>query len=343
MSDSGEGPAAAGQAWWALLPSAQAGVSCGEHSHRLIWSEGRLTAPDHPDAEGELVLAALGGERSRCMDLVEAWGRHSDDLEVLAIGPRSAADELTIDQQDMEDVGPPGRGWFAYAPLAMGRPRVRPPWPWARMPRRAPRLGPPRGLARLSAPSSFRISSASGGRITARVAGAGGPRNRFVPGEAEGAMTSRIELMTLLALGPDFQWRLSASVAAAWAGGGGRAGGRDNARPALVAALAGRLAPAAQAWAGIDPGQVDVSVHEDAGWGRLALSGDGAARRLSAALPVSWLASVWAAGLAVTAGHLVVAVTEAAWPDATVLGVPEPGADPVILEVRAADGAWGIR
>ena len=66
--------------------------------------------------------------------------------------------------------------------------------------------------------------------------------------------------------------------------------------------------------------------------------GTGRERRLSAALPVGWLASVWAAGLAVTAGHLVVAVTAAAWPDAAVLAVPEPGADPVILKVRAVEG-----
>jgi hypothetical protein len=40
---------------------------------------------------------------------------------------------------------------------------------------------------------------------------------------------------------------------------------------------------------------------------------------------------------------LIVAVTEAAWPDATVLGVHEPGADPVILKLRAADGAWTLQ
>jgi hypothetical protein len=72
------------------------------------------------------------------------------------------------------------------------------------------------------------------------------------------------------------------------------------------------------------------------------LSGAGRDRRLRAALPTGWLASVWAAGLAVTAGHLIVAVTEAAWPEATVLGLPEPGADPVILEVRVADGGWTV-
>jgi hypothetical protein len=339
MSDSEDGPAAAGPPWWALLPSAQAGVSCGEHNHQLIWSEGRLTAPDHPDAEGELVLAALGGERSSCMDLVEAWGRHSDDLEVLAIGPRSAADELTIDQQSMEDLGPAGRGWVAYAPLAGAGNRIRPPWPWARMPQRAARFGPSRSMARLAGPRRMFFTGGSG--VAPRRIKAGQLPNRLARYQAGDARTSRIELLTLLALGPEFQWRLSATVAAAWDGGASGDGDRDTGRPALVAALTGRLAPAAQAWLGIDPGQVDVSVHQDPGWGRLALSGNG--RRLSAALPVSWLASVWAAGLAVTAGHLVVTVTEAAWPDASVLGVPEPGADPVILEVRAADGAWGIR
>jgi hypothetical protein len=176
---------------------------------------------------------------------------------------------------------------------------------------------------------------------TARRAGGrpvSGRRARWqqVRDQAGRATQRREELLSLLGLGPEFQMRLSATVAAAWADGGRRAGERDAARPALIAALAGRLAPAAQAWLGIDPGQVDVSLHEDAGWGRLAASGD----RLDAALPVGWLASVWAPGLPVIAGHLVVTVTEAAWPDATVLGVPEPGAEPVILKVRATGGGW---
>ena len=56
MSTARTGPPA--PPWWALLPPAQAEVSCGEQTHRLLWAEGRLTATDHPDAEGELVLAA---------------------------------------------------------------------------------------------------------------------------------------------------------------------------------------------------------------------------------------------------------------------------------------------
>ena len=86
-----------------------------------------------------------------------------------------------------------------------------------------------------------------------------------------------------------------------------------------------------------------MTLHEDAGWGQLAMTGSGSDRKLRAALPAGWLASVWAAGLAVTGGHLIVAVQEAAWPGATVLGVPEPGAEPVILKVHAAGGRWAVR
>ena len=56
---------------------------------------------------------------------------------------------------------------------------------------------------------------------------------------------------------------------------------------------------------------------------------------------MSWLATVWAPGLAVVAGHLVVAVEQAAWPDATVLAVPAPGSPPVRFGVRAVDGEAG--
>jgi hypothetical protein len=336
MSTAGPGPTS--PPWWVVLPPEQAEVQCGEQTHRLLWRDGRLTAPDHPDAEGELVLAALGGDRSKCLDLVESWAGHSDDLEVLAVGPRSRADELTIRPDNVG--GLRAGGWVGYAPLhtgvtplpAFGLTRHRPP-----MARGAARYGaftramprpvpvpvlPPRGIM-AARPSSV----TSRHRIR--------PGRRPANDDLERDAIRRAELLSVLALGTEFQFRLSATVAAAWAAGGTRAADRGTAQPALVAALAGRLAPAAGAWLGIDPGQVDVSLHEDAGWGRVALSGTGTGRRLSAALPVGWLASVWAAGLAVTAGHLIVAVTDAGWPDATVLGLPEPGAEPVTLNVRA--------
>jgi hypothetical protein len=166
---------------------------------------------------------------------------------------------------------------------------------------------------------------------------------RHSPNQPQRDADRRAGLLSVLALGAEFQFRLSATVAAAWADGGSRAGDAAARRPALLAALTGRLAPAARAWLGIDPDLVDAAPHEGPGWGRLESSGTGGEQRLSAALPVGWLASVWAPGLAVVAGHLVVAVTEAAWPDATVLGVRGPGSEPVPLPVRSVDGIWAIR
>ena len=354
---SAAGPRQASPPWWALLPPAQAQVSCGDGTHRLRWEQGRLTAVDHPGAEEELVLAALGGDRSECVDLLEWWGKHGDDLEVLAVGPRSAADELTVTPESVAEFGTGQGGWVAYAPLGRGRITalrtgrmvgMRPGRPWG------PRLGPGlpthgpmlRAASAMLRPRGPIPRPPAGGRAPFAAAGMSssrrpGPWMQQFRDQMRRQSDRRTELFSLLALGHEVQLRLSATVAAAWADGGSRAGDRDSARPALVAALAGRLAPAAQAWLGVDPDRVDVALHEGKGWGRLALSGTGRDRRLSAALPADWLASVWAAGLAVTGGYLVVAVTSAAWPGATVLGVPEPGADPVILEVRATerDGA----
>jgi hypothetical protein len=317
-------PGAANPPWWALLPSAEARVSCGEETHVLRWDQGALTALDHPDAEEELVLAALGGDRPACVGLIESWGRRGDDLQVLAAGPRSAADEVSIPAADDPAwSGGPGRGWVASAPAGTG------PFGWPRASLLARRT-----RARSRGPMASMGMSAGARAVFGRpMLRARGGRIR---GGGDRAAERREELFSLLALGPEFQMRLSATVAGAWGDSGSRAGERDRARPALTAALAGRLVPAARAWLGVDPGRVDVSLHEDAGWGRLASDGD----RLDAALPAGWLASVWASGLAVVAGHLVVAVTEAAWPAATVLAVPGPGTDPVVLKVRAVDSGW---
>ena len=103
----------------------------------------------------------------------------------------------------------------------------------------------------------------------------------------------------------------------------------------LVAAITGRLALIAEQWLGIDPDQVIVSLHDGPGWGRTELTGRGAERRLRVSLPPSWLARVWASGLARTAGHLVVAVGRGGWPDARVLAVRAPGREPVLLDVHA--------
>ena len=280
--------------WWAALPAAESPVSCGTGKHVLRWAGGELTAADHPDAEGELVLAALGGDKSECVALVEAWGAHAGDLDVLALGPRSPADQLAVT-------------WDLVEVLRSG--------PAQRL------IGPPAPPRR------------PGGAQPARPR----PRSlpiRQVPADVQRAQASRAELISLFALGRDFQLALSGTVAAAWS-----APGRDlaAARPALAGALAG-LAPAAADWLGIGPDAVRVSLHEAPGWGTAGL--DGGTLRVS--LPVRWLASVWAAGFPVVGGHLVVNVLDAAWPQARVRALPRPGAPPAVLSIRYDGEHWSV-
>ena len=105
-------------------------------------------------------------------------------------------------------------------------------------------------------------------------------------------------MLSLLALGYRFQIRLIGQVAEAHADRPDEQ--METVRPPLVAAIAGRLAPLAEEWLGIDPNQVVVSLHRGPGWGSVELTGRGEQRRLRASLPAGWLARVWAAGLALT-------------------------------------------
>ena len=121
---------------------------------------------------------------------------------------------------------------------------------------------------------------------------------RRLPPEQERARAQRVELLSLFALGRDFQLRLSAQVASGLVRQAPRAGTPNRARqrrPALVAALTGRLAPAAGPWLGLDPDAVRATMHEGPGWGSVERDGPG----LRAALPLSWLARVWAPGFPV--------------------------------------------
>jgi hypothetical protein len=350
-------------AWWAAFGPADTSVQCGDGKHRLRWADGMLQAVDHPDAEGELVLGALGGDTSPCLDLVAAWGKHRDDLTVLAIGPRSASDQLTIPASVLDQitavsgVAGPVHGWAGpvrqpgssgggfiirqrrtatsssgtiYA-FHAGKPgRVA---SLGRFVRRSggslvtgPGPRPPR-------PARFRRSASWGGFAPVAWHGHPGWRGAEVD-------EARAELIRLLALGPAFQFRLSAAVAHAWSADGANAGHAERARPALTAALAGRVAPAAADWLDIDPDEVEVTVHGGAGWGGLELTKTGETNRLQARLPVGWLASVWAPGFAVVDGYLIVRVLDAAWPSAHVLAVSSPGREPAELSIRCDKGHW---
>jgi hypothetical protein len=284
--------------WWAALRPAESRISCGDGKHVLRWADGQLTAASHPDAEGELVLAALGGEKSECVAMVEAWGAHADDLDVLALGPRSPADQLAVTWDLVDTLR------SVISPQPAGR-----PGPGHRPGGIQPAPRRPRSL----------------------------PMRQVSP-ELQRAQARRAQLISLFALGRDFQLALSGTVAAAWSAG--PAPGRDlaAARPALTGALAGRLAPAAATWLGTDPDDVRATLHDGPGWGAVELA-DGTLR---AELPLRWLAAVWAAGLAVVDGHLVVDVLDAAWPDARVRALRRPGLPPAVLSIRYDGENWSV-
>jgi hypothetical protein len=266
-------------------------VPCGLGRHIVRWDAGQLQLPEHPDAEAELVLAALGGEKAGCVVLAEVWGRHTSDLSVLGIGQRGPADKIVVSWEDVEAAAQAGQHGGA---VGLRRPSLRRP------------AGPPAVAAGHSA------------------------RQRQLQEEMDPGAERRNDMLSLLALGYGFSVRLAGQVAAAHVDPADA-----GARPALIAAITGRLALIAEQWLGIDPDQVVVSLHDGPGWGRTELTGRAGGRRLRVSLPPSWLARVWACGLALTSGHLVVAVDRAGWPDARVLAVRAPGHEPVLLDVHA--------
>ena len=178
--------------------------------------------------------------------------------------------------------------------------------------------GPPAALGRLASPPPGGPAAISA-------------RQQQQQQDAAAAALRRNDMLSLLALGYGFGVRLAGQVAAAHAD---RLD--ERVRPALTAAITGRLALVAEQWIGIDPDQVVVSLHTRPGWGATELTGRGEERRLRVSLPARWLAAVWACGLALAGGHLVVAVAQVGWPGARVLGVRAPGEEPVPLDVHAS-------
>ncbi len=282
------------EAWFDCLPSCEAQVPCGQGRHIVRWEAGVLRLPSHADPEAELVLAALGGEKARCVEVAEAWGRHATDLTMLSVGPRGPFDEIAVSWDDV-DAAAQVRSAAPYGP---------------------PRSMPMR-LASRSIPTAARAQA----------------RHQQEMQEMQQAAQRRNDILSLMALGYGFQVRLIGQVAAS------HAGQPDDelakVRPTLVSAITGRLAPVAEEWLGIDPDQVVVSLHRGPGWGSVEMTGRGEQRRLRVSLPAGWLARVWAAGLALTGRHLVVAVRRAGWPDARVLALRAPGSEPVPLDVHA--------
>jgi hypothetical protein len=250
--------------------------------------------------------------------VAEAWSRHAADPTVLRVGPRGA-DGITVSWEDVDAAGLGDHGGLGGIGAS-----------WVGQGSGGPGPGPGQGVMRR--PSVM---------LSAAMAQASARRSQVQREHAE-ARQRRIDLLSLLALGPAFQARLTGQVVAAYAARLDEPDERGRSRrPVLTAALDGRLAPVAEPWLGIDPDQVQVSLHTGPGWGSAELTGSGGQRRLRISLPADWLARVWACGLALTGRHLVVAVDRAGWPDARVLALRAPGTEPVLLDVHARVGQQG--
>jgi hypothetical protein len=297
--------------WLTCLSPCEAELPCGSGRHVVRWEAGALRLDSHADLEAERVLAALGGETARCVEVAGAWERHTEDLTVLSVGPRDLAG-VAVSWEDVDAAGqlgggPAGLTGTGYVPGGPGKGPLRQP----------------------------------GVRLAAAMGQAMARRTQLLQEQVE-ARQRRTDLLSLLALGPAFQLRLTGAVVAAHAGRLDEPDeqGRTR-RPVLGPATAGRLAPVAERWIGIDPDYVEVTLHTGPGWGSSDLTGRGEQRRLRVGLPADWLARVWACGLALVGRHLVVAVDRPGWPDARVLALPAPGAEPVLLDVHARSGPSG--
>jgi hypothetical protein len=262
--------------WWRGIPPAVARVSCDGREHRLRWAEGKLLAPDHPDLEGEQILGVLGGQSYACLDALDAWAGHADDLRFLVVASRGTADPVRVRPEDAASVAPSvmGRG-----PAVMARRRA---------------------------------------AVTAVMSG--------------GWSTRRDDtLATLLSLGGPMQARLTATVVAAWqervrdGAAPADAAAAEAARPALHAALYGRVAATLRAWTGQPDLKVTLTVIPESAQPALARDGDGVA----AELPLGWINDVWARGLGTCWDRFCLAAGPAGdgWELSTVgpdLGAPEP-------------------
>jgi hypothetical protein len=300
--------------WWLGLGPAQAIVTCGEHNHRLRWAEGALTAVDHEDPEAERALAALGGQRCTCVDVLDAWARHEGDQRVLVLASRGPADPIAAHAD-----------WTAQ--LA-ARPRAI----TAAMPTRA-RVSAPQLLRR---PGRRRAKAA---RAAARASGSGwtayAPASPSPAGRIPRGTEPESELVALLGLGGGLQDRLVATVAATWARRFEQPSPElSEARPSLTASMQGRLSAAVQSWLGRADVAVELELIEDDRAPDLAERGGA----IQAALPFDWLAEVWARGLATIFGRFCLAASTddgRAWTLTTV--GPEFGPPaPIRVELPAA-------
>jgi hypothetical protein len=134
------------------------------------------------------------------------------------------------------------------------------------------------------------------------------------------------EVTRLIGLGGPLPDRLAATVIAHWAERlrGAPGGEVDAARPALHAALYGRLTAALREWTGQPRLKVTLAMIPENQPPRLTRDAAG----IAAELPFSWLAEVWARGLSRCWGRFCLAAAPSPAGDGWVLSTTGPGLDP---------------
>lgn len=59
--------------WWETAAPVELELTCGHAEHRLRWHRGAVTMLDHPDADAEAALVALGGDEPPCLTMLRLW------------------------------------------------------------------------------------------------------------------------------------------------------------------------------------------------------------------------------------------------------------------------------
>jgi hypothetical protein len=77
--------------WWRGLDDLEV---AGPAGHRLAWRAGALHLVDHPDPESDRAMAALGGDRCPCLDVLDAWTASHRTERMLVVGARRLDEAL---------------------------------------------------------------------------------------------------------------------------------------------------------------------------------------------------------------------------------------------------------
>ncbi|MDQ3897174.1 MAG: hypothetical protein M3326_08005 [Actinomycetota bacterium] len=302
--------------WWEAVGPATAEVTCGEERHRISWRRGKVVLDDH-DLAAEESFAALGGEPALCLEVLRAWRAAVDDREVLWFW-----DTPRIGDPDMNEM------------LVQVRSRHQ------------------HMLA------SHRRMVVSGGRHAASAPG--GPIPPEVLERLRTQMAAEYRRSLLSALPDDLRLRLglSAIVRAcrrqadrAW-----YAPRAEDVRTALAARAAPAVEGSMRAWRGRLSGRhtlvVECWITRPGEPPNVCGLMDDAGGWAAASLPMRWLVDVWARGVALVEGCLVLEVLEH---DATGdhLAVSAArwerrlpaGSTPVVERaiLFGADGSWHLR